>query len=157
MPLPLTVVATTSEWLDELDNALVDITDAAQSLRSDVASSVDRAARDVAERVAHFRGALAGHADLTDLTDLLPSRWVPLGHVDVQTAERISEPVRRVACLPPEVLRAVHSITDENEKSALLRQVGEVASVAFVNLARFLWEDHPHLAPPGWHDSSGHL
>jgi hypothetical protein len=154
VPLPPGVVATASAWLDELDVALVEISGAAQSLESDVAASVDRAARDVAERVAHFRRALAGHVDLADL---LPSRWVPLGHVDVQTAERICEPVQRVACLPPQVLRAVHSVTDDNEKSALLRQVGEVASAAFVNLARLLREDHPHLAPPGWHDSSAHL
>ena len=155
MPLPPAEVATTLRWLDELDEALGEIADAALGLHPDVAASVSRAARDVAERVAHFRRALAGRVELAEL---LPSRWVPLGHVDIQTAEQLGRSVCRAASLPPEVVEAAHTaVTEENDRRAFLRQVGEVAGVAFVNLARVLWEDHPHLAPPGWRDSGGHV
>ena len=94
MPLPPAVVATTLRWLDELDEALGEIADAALGLHPDVAASVSRAARDVAERVAHFRRALAGRVELAEL---LPSRWVPLGHVDIQTAEQLGRSVCRAA------------------------------------------------------------
>lgn len=151
MSLPQQVIVPALRWLDEVDAGLVAISSFSRGFDPAVTTRLAVATTDVAARVANFRAALAGRARLADL---LPSSWVPLDHVDAAVAEVIGAEVRRVATLPEEVVAAAHTtLTDDDERKAFLRQVGGVTGIIFVNLARTLWNDYPHLAPPGWADA----
>ena len=147
MPLPVRVVTVTAEWLNGIDAALTAMVEASRGFDPAIASRLTPAVGYVAGRTAHFRQALVGH---TELSGLLPARWTPLGSVDESVAQTIYGDVLRAASLPDAFVEAAHSDLVGEEKKAFLRQVGDVAGTAFVNLARRLWHDHPHFALPGW-------
>lgn len=144
--LPAEVRVATVRWLEEMDDGLVALAKTARGLDFPAGPALAQAVSEVAERIAHFRLVLVG---AVPLSKLLPSHTNPLGTVDKDIAEATHHEVRRVATLPPEVTNAAHShLPEDSIRRAFLRQVGDVAGTAFVNLARSLWEDHPHLAPP---------
>jgi len=150
--LPIQVVTATTQWLSEMDRGLVALATTARGLHPPVGPALAVAVSEVADRMAHFRLAMAG---AIPLSDLLTSDTHPLGPLDRNVAQEIYLDVLRVATLPAEVTRAAHShLTEESLRRAFLRQVGDVAGYAFLNLARSLWEAHADLAPPGWAEQS---
>lgn len=146
--LPAPLRAATTRWLDEVDVGLVALAATARRLEPPVGTALAQAAADVADRAAHFRLALVG---AVALSQLLRSNANPLGTIPQGIAERIHLDVQRIATLPAEVTSTAHShLPDEFIRRAFLQRVGDVAGTAFINLARSLWEDHPHLAPLTW-------
>jgi hypothetical protein len=142
----------TARWLSEMDDGLVALAKTARGLDPPVGPTLAVAVSEVTDRIAHFRLAMVGAIALSDLVN---SDTHPLGTLERTVAQEIYLDVIRVATLPAEVTSAAHShLPDEPLRRAFLRQVGDVAGYAFLNLARSLWEDHPELAPPGWTEHS---
>jgi len=150
--LPEQVISVTVKWLNEVDSGLAAMRTAASDLEADVATAIGVAVDDVGQRVENFRRALSGEVDLGHL---LPSKWMPLTTVERRVAERIHVAALQSVSLPAEVTEAPHPLLDDEAlRRSFLRQVGEVAGTAFINLARTLWNDHPDLAPHDWREPS---
>jgi hypothetical protein len=149
--LPAEVIAPTLRWFNAMDEGLVGLAKAARGFDPPIGPTLALAVSDLADRIAHFRRALVSD---TVRCDLLPANAAPLMVVDRDTAQVIHLDVLRVATLPADLTSAAREhLANDSLRRAFLRQVGDIAGMAFVNLARSLWKAHPDLAPLGWKDS----
>jgi hypothetical protein len=146
--LPAEVTAATVRWLSGMDDGLAALAKTARALGPPAGPSLALAVSEVTDRVAHFRLAMAG---AFALAELMNSDTHPLTTMERSVALKVHRDVLRVAALPADVRAGAQThLTDYSLRGDFLRQVGDVAGHAFINLARQLWEDHPDLAPPGW-------
>lgn len=150
--VPDSIERDTTAWLDRVDAGLAGIRSALEGHDPDVNVRFEPAVQDVHDRTARLRAVLAGSAGVDQLVE---SRWVPVGRVDRSTAERICSYVIQAAEVPDSVVDGAHErLVDVQLRRLFLRQVGDVASAAFVNFGWGLWEQYPDLFPSGWVASS---